>query len=200
MYGGEIVKAATYDQLLASSQEFQDLVNAHNKINTQKTVDSTADIRSTTSKKEIPYTREQLEAPLGDQLIKQEERETGDTGLKPYLQYLHQSNGFIYFTLAIVLHMIFIVGQMLQTYLLAVDLNNSHVDKSKLLIIYSVTGCALAVFLLLRSFSIVFLGCGASKSIFVKLLGSLFRAPMSFYDSTPLGRILSRVRITEVKL
>ncbi|KAL3506675.1 hypothetical protein ACH5RR_032057 [Cinchona calisaya] len=36
-------------------------------------------------------------------------------------------------------------------------------------------------------------GLKASKSIFYVFMTSIFRAPMSFYDSTPLGRILSRV-------
>ncbi|KAL9690109.1 hypothetical protein QQ045_010503 [Rhodiola kirilowii] len=44
-----------------------------------------------------------------------------------------------------------------------------------------------------RSISTVFLGLQSSKSLFTQLLNSLFRAPMSFYDSTPLGRILSRI-------
>ncbi|KAB2596767.1 hypothetical protein D8674_032217 [Pyrus ussuriensis x Pyrus communis] len=47
--------------------------------------------------------------------------------------------------------------------------------------------------LLFRTLATVVLGLEASKSLFSQLLNSLFRAPMSFYDSTPLGRILSRV-------
>ncbi|KAL0304369.1 UNVERIFIED_CONTAM: ABC transporter C family member 10 [Sesamum radiatum] len=37
------------------------------------------------------------------------------------------------------------------------------------------------------------MGMKSSRALFSQLLISLFRAPMSFYDSTPLGRILSRV-------
>ncbi|EEE65131.1 hypothetical protein OsJ_20202 [Oryza sativa Japonica Group] len=37
------------------------------------------------------------------------------------------------------------------------------------------------------------LGMQTSRSLFSQLLNSLFRAPMSFFDSTPLGRVLSRV-------
>ncbi|KAJ4748880.1 hypothetical protein LUZ62_083285 [Rhynchospora pubera] len=42
-------------------------------------------------------------------------------------------------------------------------------------------------------FFVVMLGLVTSKSLFSQLLGSLFHAPMTFYDSTPLGRIISRV-------
>ncbi|RVX04078.1 ABC transporter C family member 8 [Vitis vinifera] len=58
----------------------------------------------------------QLRDSLGEQLIKKEERETGDTGLKPYLQYLKYSKGLFYFFLANLSHIIFIVAQLVQNY------------------------------------------------------------------------------------
>ncbi|GLT54949.1 hypothetical protein SLA2020_281070 [Shorea laevis] len=85
------------------------------------------------------------------------------------------------------------VGQLIQNYWLAADIQNSNISRVKLIAVYSGIGSILVLFLLLRAFSVVGLGFGASLSIFSTLLGSLFRAPMSFYDSTPLGRILSRV-------
>ncbi|CAL5345373.1 unnamed protein product [Camellia sinensis] len=83
MSEGKIVEAATYNQLLACSQQFQNLVNAHKDI--------------VGSEKHIKY--EQLGEPLGDQLVKKEEREIGDMGLKPYIQFLNQSKGFLYLSL-----------------------------------------------------------------------------------------------------
>ncbi|KAH8522074.1 hypothetical protein Peur_040634 [Populus x canadensis] len=197
MSGGEIIRTDTYSQLMASSQEFQDLVNAHkNTAGSDTQVEYDSSKRAETSKTEEiqkVHSKEKLRAPSGDQLIKQEERESGDTGFKPYIQYLSQRKGFLYFSLAIITHIIFIVGQVIQSYWLAANIQNSHVSRVTMFTVYSVIGCSLAVFLLLRSFFIVQLGCGASESIFSTLLTSLFRAPMSFYDSTPLGRILSRV-------
>ncbi|XVE64741.1 hypothetical protein DITRI_Ditri07aG0125600 [Diplodiscus trichospermus] len=193
---GEITEAGTYDQLLASSEKFQDLVNAHNN-----TIGSETDIlcssrrRAMTSKGVIQnvHVKKQPIAPTGEQIIKQEERETGDTGFKPYMQYLRHNKGFLYFTLAVLFHVIFIVGQLMQNYWLAVYIQNYQISRTELLTVFTVIGCTLAVFLLLRSFYVVLLGCAASESIFSTLLKSLFRASMSFYDSTPLGRILSRV-------
>ncbi|KAK4837401.1 hypothetical protein QYF36_005130 [Acer negundo] len=44
------------------------------------------------------YIEKQLEASKGDQLIKQEEREVGDAGLKLYMQYLNQNTDlFLHF-------------------------------------------------------------------------------------------------------
>uniref|UniRef100_A0A2N9FH65 ABC-type xenobiotic transporter n=1 Tax=Fagus sylvatica TaxID=28930 RepID=A0A2N9FH65_FAGSY len=150
---------------------------------------------SSNSKSEIEKNcnEKQLMSSLGDQLIKQEERETGDTGLKPYIQYLKQDKGFLYFSLATICHLIFLAGQIFQNYWLAAHIQDSHVNRVKLITVYSVIGCILVLILLLRSFYIVVLSFGASQLIFSTLLTSLFRAPMSFYDSTPLGRILNRV-------
>lgn len=202
MSAGEIIRASSYDQLLASSQEFQDLVNAHkNTVGSERQAEYGSSERASSSKEEIQqvHVGEQLRAPLGDQLIKQEERERGDAGFKPYIQYLSQSKGFLYFSLATIAHITFIVGQLTQSYFLATDIQNYHVSRANLFTIYTVIGCILAAVLLLRSFLVTLLGCGASESIFSTLLTSLFRAPMSFYDSTPLGRILTRVRVWKSK-
>ncbi|MBA0552215.1 hypothetical protein Golob_023045 [Gossypium lobatum] len=196
MSGGEIIEAGTYDQLLASSQKFQDLVNAHNNtIGSEMDVSYSSNGRVMASKdviKNVQVKEEPIMA-TGEQLIKEEERETGDTGLKPYLQYLRHNKGFLYFTLAILFHVAFIIGQLVQSYWLAAELQSSEVSSKELLTVFTVIGFSLAIFLLLRSFYVVLLGRGASESIFSTLLKSLFRAPMSFYDSTPVGRILSRV-------
>ncbi|CAL5400016.1 unnamed protein product [Camellia sinensis] len=124
MSDGEILQAAPYHQLLASSREFQDLVNAHKETGgVERLEEVSSSQKCETSTKEIRKTHTE-EKSEGDQLIKQEEREVGGIGLKPYMQYLNQNKGYL---------------------------------------------------------------------LFSTLLNSLFRVPMSFYDSTPLGRILSWV-------
>ncbi|KAF9685894.1 hypothetical protein SADUNF_Sadunf03G0102000 [Salix dunnii] len=197
MSAGEILQAAAYDELLASCQEFRELVDAHKDTVGSERNRGYASGKTTTgvSKEAIQKTciREQQTEASGDQLIKKEERETGDTGLKPYVQYLSHRKGFLFCFLTVCLHFLFVVGQLIQNYFLAADIQNPHVSKVELFTIYSVIGLILAVFLLSRSFCLVRLGCDASDSISSTLLNSLFRAPMSFYDSTPLGRILSRV-------
>ncbi|CAI0414780.1 unnamed protein product [Linum tenue] len=204
MSGGEIIRAATYDQLMSSSSEFQKLVDAHkNTVGSESKPaekDSSLSFSSSTTKtatsgEEIQRIRatEQSNAPAQDQLIKQEEKETGDTGFKPYVQYLNHGNGILYYSLALIAHTIFVLGNLLQNYYLAAGIQDPKISKVNLLAVYSAIGGIMAAFLLVRSWLVVKLGCVTSESIFSNLLVSLFRAPMSFYDSTPLGRILSRV-------
>ncbi|XP_043715641.1 ABC transporter C family member 10-like [Telopea speciosissima] len=195
MSDGEILHDAPYYQLLASTREFQDLVNAHKDIAGSERLAEITSQRGKITSAEIKttYTEKQFKATTRDQLIKQEERETGDTGFNPYLQYLNQNKGLLYFTIASLGHIIFAVGQISQNSWMAANVQNPHVSKLMLITVYFVIGCGSTFFLLFRSFFVVVLSIQSSKSIFSQLLNSLFHAPMSFYDSTPLGRILSRV-------
>ncbi|KAK1281532.1 ABC transporter C family member 10 [Acorus calamus] len=134
MSEGEIMSAAPYADLMESSGEFRNLVNAHRDTagpDRLVKVVSSQECEMTSKGTKSKYSDKiQKVKTSSDQLIKREERETGDTGLKPYLLYLGQNKGFF---------------------------------------------------------------LEASKSLFSQLSNALFRAPMSFFDSTPLGRILSRV-------
>ncbi|XP_068644652.1 ABC transporter C family member 10 [Aristolochia californica] len=199
MSNGVIMCAAPYAHLLASSKEFQELVNAHKEtagterlaqvVSSQKHKAPAGEIKKVCMENQ-PST---LKVSTGDQLIKQEEKELGDTGLKPYLQYLKQNKGYLYFSFAVLCHLIFVAGQIMQNSWMAANVQNANVSNGRLISVYLAIGCASAVFLLLRSVFTVVLGLVSSKSLFTQLMYSLFRAPMSFYDSTPLGRILSRV-------
>ncbi|KAI8569712.1 hypothetical protein RHMOL_Rhmol02G0298900 [Rhododendron molle] len=126
MAEGKIVEAATYDHLVASSQQFQNLVNAHKVTSGSELQSQYGFQKLKTPKEEIQkiYTEQHLRESMGDQLIKEEERETGDKGLKPYKQYLNQSKGFLYLFLSIISHFIFIVGQFVQSLWLAADLQD----------------------------------------------------------------------------
>ncbi|KAG5108938.1 hypothetical protein JHK84_045845 [Glycine max] len=196
MSNGKILEAAPYHHLLSSSQEFQDLVNAHKKTaGSDKPMNVTSSKRRSTSVREITqaFKEKHLKEANGDQLIKEEEREIGDTGLKPYMQYLNQTKGYIYFFVASLCHLLFVICQILQNSWMAANVDNSQVSTLRLIVVYFLIGAISTIFLLIRTLLIVALGIQSSTNLFLLLMNSLFRAPMSFYDSTPLGRILSRV-------
>jgi len=196
MSEGVIQQAGPYHQLLTSSQEFQDLVNAHKETaGSNELVDVTFSQRHSSSRKITQDSVEQqFKETNGNQLIKQEEREKGDAGLKPYLQYLNEMRGYIFFSLASLCHLLFVVCQILQNSWMAAKVDDPLIRTLKLILVYFIIGAFSVVFLFTRSLLVVSLGHQSSKKLFSQLMNSLFRAPMSFYDSTPLGRILSRVR------
>ncbi|CAI0546370.1 unnamed protein product [Linum tenue] len=146
------------------------------------------------------YVENQTQVAQGDQLIKKEERETGDTGLKPYIQYLNQNKGYLYFSLAAISHLTFVASQVSQNSWMAANVDNPNISTLKLIGVYLLIGVGSTVFLLSRGISTVILNMQSSRSLFSQLLISLFRAPMSFYDSTPLGRILSRIIVDGIDI
>ncbi|XAR71674.1 Xenobiotic-transporting ATPase [Bertholletia excelsa] len=198
MLDGEILHVGPYHQLLSSSQEFQNLVHAHKETaEAEGLAELASSKKPKTGAKDIKNicTEKKSKSSGGDQLIKQEEREVGDTGFKPYIQYLNQNKGYLYFSLAILFQLCFVGGQILQNSWMAAHVDDPQVSTLKLILVYLVIGLTSILFLFGRAVSTVALGLQSSKSLFSQLLNSLFRAPMSFYDSTPLGRILSRVTV-----
>ncbi|GLJ26358.1 hypothetical protein SUGI_0507790 [Cryptomeria japonica] len=202
MLDGEIRQSGSYQQLLASSEVFQELVNTHkdtmdsNKLavtvppSKDKTVSQEREIQKVKSQK---GQEKSFREPEVDQLVKKEEKETGDSGLKPYVDYLKQNRGFLYCSIAGLSHLVFLTGQILGNTWMAAKVQSPQVSTLMLIIVYSSIAFASSVFQCLRSIFVVVLGLEASKSFFSELMTSLFQAPMSFIDATPLGRILSRV-------
>ncbi|VAI70502.1 unnamed protein product [Triticum turgidum subsp. durum] len=180
-------------------QEFRYLVNDHKDTTGVSDLNNMAHHRA----KDLPiketdgihgnrYIESVKPSPV-DQLIKTEERESGDAGLKPYILYLRQKKGFLYASLSVMSHIIFIAGQISQNSWMAANVQNPDVSALKLISVYIVIGVCTVFFVLSRSIFFVVLGMQTSRSLFSQLLNSLFRAPMSVFDSTPLGRVLSRV-------
>ncbi|TVU06626.1 hypothetical protein EJB05_49850, partial [Eragrostis curvula] len=199
MSGGEIIQSAPYHELLASCLEFRNLVNAHKdtsgvsdhekaplhraeEISIKKTNDIHGSVYG-----------ESVKPSTTDPLNRTEQREMGDTGLKPYMLYLRQNKGFLYASLCVISYVALLCGQISQNSWMAANVQNPNVTTLKLISVYIAIGVGSMFFVLSRSLLIVVLGIETSRSLFLQLLNSLFRAPMSFFDSTPLGRVLSRV-------
>ncbi|KAF7052786.1 hypothetical protein CFC21_060835 [Triticum aestivum] len=162
MSHGQIMHASSYQELLVSSKQSQDLVKAHEVSTDIPNVKKRAYNVGKQFERDAGVihgmAKESIKSSASDQLIKTEEREIGDTGLKPYLMYLGQNKGYIYASL-----------------------------------VYTAIGFGSIIFLLSRALLVVDPGLWTSRPLFAQLLSALFCAPMSFYHSTPLGRILSRV-------
>jgi hypothetical protein len=201
MSDGEVIRSGSYQTLLADCKEFKDLVNGHKDTSGVSDLNNIPPRRAketSINEKDGSHGsryRDYVKPSPADQLIKKEEKETGDAGVKPYMYYLRQNKGLVYASFAVISHMIFIAGQIAQSSWMAANVQNPHISTLKLINVYIVIGVCTMFFLLSRSLSVVILGIQTSRFLFSQLLSSLFRAPMSFFDTTPIGRVLSRVRI-----
>ncbi|XP_026440973.1 ABC transporter C family member 10-like [Papaver somniferum] len=195
MSDGKIQQGDPYHVLLSSNEAFRNLVNTHkDTAGAERHVNVISTDKCRTSSEEIEiFWVKQLKESFDHQLTEQEERETGYTGLKAYVQYLSLNKGFFYFSVAIVCQIVFFAFQIVENYWMAANVQNPQVSKLRLILVYSLIGCSSMFFVLFRCLLTVALGIESSKSLFDQLLNSLFHAPTTFYESTPFGRILSRV-------
>jgi len=206
---GEIWQAGPYNELRSTGTGFEELVMAHEEVMGGSNMEFSSNAKTPEQLPRIPSRsrsrREEDAIQLArakqsaTQLTEQEQKETGNTGLKTYLDYLRQANGFKYLFLSLANQLIFVVGQVASNWWLASEVGNPAMSTSKLLLIYSSIALPTGLFVFFRSALLATLGVVSSRSFFEDMIGSLFRAPMAFFDSTPTGRVLSRVCITSQK-
>lgn len=134
----------------------------------------------------------------GVQLTEDEEKETGDVGCKPFLDYLLVSKGSLLLGLGLLAQAGFVAFQAGSTYWLAYAIQFPKINNGILIGVYSGISTASAVFVYFRGLSAALLGLKASKAFFSGFTNSIFKAPMLFFDSTPVGRILTRVRLSQI--
>ena len=67
-----------------------------------------------------------------------------------------------------------------------------HTHSGCYLGIYAGIGLFQVTFILFASFTLALAGIFASRTLHTGMLKNILRSPMSFFDTTPLGRILNR--------
>lgn len=206
MENGQITQAGTYDKLLKAGTAFEQLVNAHkSSITILKSIDhqtqtgkqrTTRDLESVGSNSLRQNSDAEIlfKAISTVQLTEDEEKEIGDLGWEPYKDYLYVSKGSFFLTLVICAQSSFVILQCLSTYWLAIGVQISNISSAILVGVYAALSIISCSFTYFRSYFAAHLGLRASRAFFTGLMDSVFKAPMLFFDSTPVGRILTRVR------
>ncbi|KAG2246903.1 hypothetical protein Bca52824_086531 [Brassica carinata] len=82
--------------------------------------------------------------------------------------------------------------QAASTYWLAFSIGIPKLSTTMVIGVYSVISTLSAGFVYSRAVTTVYLGLKASKAFFSGFTNAVFKAPMLFFDSTPVGRILTR--------
>ena len=143
---------------------------------------------------EIPDDKESLR-----QLVKKEEREKGRLSYGIYWAYITAVAGGAFVPIFILAQITFQVLQILSNYWMAwgtpaVEGQAAKVSSKVLITVYCLLAVSSTAFVMLRAIITSIVGLKTAQKYFLNMLRSVFRAPMSFFDSTPTGRILNRVR------
>ncbi|CAL5438817.1 unnamed protein product [Camellia sinensis] len=124
--------------------------------------------------------------------LTEEEKEIGNVGWKQFLDYILVSKGSLMLSSVIITQIGFVALQAVSSYWLAFSIQIPKIGSSILIGVYTTISTISTIFVYLRSLSAALLGLKASKAFFSNFTNSIFNAPMLFFDSTPVGRILTR--------
>lgn len=156
---------------------------------------STSDQKAIKEKKKAKRARKK-------QLVQEEERERGRVSMKIYLSYMAAAYKGLLIPLIILAQALFQVLQIASNWWMAWANPQTEGGLPKtspmvLLSVFMALAFGSSCFIFVRAVLVATFGLEAAQKLFVKMLRSVFRAPMSFFDSTPAGRILNRVSIDQ---
>lgn len=220
MRDGKIVQSGKYNELRDSDLDFSALVAAHET--SMELVETNPAVSSVNVKqapesphKQVPRSVEngsgqsELNGEPGEsksdkgssKLIEDEERETGRVSLSVYKKYSTEVYGWWGITVVILISILWQLSQMSSDYWLAYQTSDELNFVASLFIgIYTAIAVVSCVFMAVRSVLVAFLGLKTAQSFFNQILNSILHAPMSFFDTTPSGRILSRASSDQVNI
>lgn len=216
--------------LVAAHNQAMDLVNAEeeeedtnvvvNKLDRQSSSRSSFDRVVSTEvlaeKLALSSSQQQLEKlPTSDsfvesrvpegssKLIDEEQRETGRVSWMVYWLYLTKAFGGGA-VLVLLLNQSFWQAALLASdYWLSYEIptdSSETINKGKFISVYVILNAAAWLGVLVRVTVVAAIGLKTAQVFFLDMLRNIFRAPMSFFDTTPSGRILSRFTADQTNL
>ncbi|XP_070006835.1 ABC transporter C family member 3-like [Nicotiana sylvestris] len=210
MKDGRISETGKYNDLLKLGSDFMELVGAHQEALTaidtvkgealRKSEEMTGDNTNVQKDKNISDGQNgKVDDIVGTkgQIVQEEEREKGSVGFSVYWKYITTAYGGALVPFMLLAQVGFQLLQIGSNYWMAwaTPVSKSEpppVGSSTLIIVYVALGIASALCILARTMFLVTAGYKTASLLFHKMHLCIFRAPMSFFDATPSGRILNR--------
>ncbi|KAH7909505.1 ABC protein [Hygrophoropsis aurantiaca] len=203
MNNGVIAESGTYDQLISNAGVFARLDKEFGGHSTeddklQEDVDEVAVPHQGTTiadaKLKSARAREGATGTgkLEGRLMVKEKRATGSVSLGVYWTYLVAARGYVTAPLVVFFMVIMQSSQILNSYTLVWwEANTWNRPNSFYQILYGCLGVCQAIFTFFLGAGMDFMAFYVSQNLHHDAVANIFYAPMSFFDTTPMGRILS---------
>ncbi|KAH9652209.1 ABC transporter C family member 3 [Citrus sinensis] len=213
---GKITQAGKYTDVINSGTDFMELVDAHKQaLSTLDSIEgrplsekgsangendgtsATDGVVKEVENKEVQNDREDKVAEPQRQLVQEEEREKGKVEFSVYWKYITAAYGGVLVPFILLAQTLFQILQIASNYWIAWATPASkdikpRVTGSMLLIVFVALAFGSSFCILARSTLLATAGYKTATLLFNKMHYCIFRAPMSFFDATPSGRIINR--------
>ncbi|GLT49342.1 hypothetical protein SLA2020_229060 [Shorea laevis] len=203
---GMIVQSGKYDNLLNSGMDFGALVAAHEtsmelvEVGATKPGENSSKLTNSASNVgEANGETKSLDHPKPDKgnsrLVEDEERETGKVSLCVYKLYCTKAFGWWGVAAVLLLSLTWQASIMAGDYWLSHETSAEGAvsfNPATFISVYGIIAAVSVVLIVCRAFFVTIMGLKTAQIFFRQILRSILHAPMSFFDTTPSGRILSR--------
>ncbi|KAJ0255573.1 ABC transporter C family member 9 [Hirschfeldia incana] len=214
MQNGRVMQAGKFQELLKQNIGFEVLVGAHNdalesilsiekssrnfKEEAKEDDDAAAIAESLQTQRDSEHNISTENKKKEAKLVQDEETEKGVIGKEVYLAYLRTVKGGLLVPIIILAQSCFQMLQIASNYWMAWTApptaeSTPKLSMDKILLVYALLAAGSSLCVLARTILVAIGGLSTAEKFFSRMLCSIFRAPMSFFDSTPTGRILNRV-------
>ncbi|KAK4616029.1 ABC-type transporter cicA [Fulvia fulva] len=190
MKDGAIHKIATFPQLMESDQEFQELMKTTAAEETKEDVEEVLEDEIEDEKTNAKKKKGKKPAAA---LMQNEERAVKSVGWGVYVAYI-KASGSIMIAPLILFLLIISQGANIMTSLWLSYWTSGRFGLSLGIYIgvYATLGVVQALLMFAFSVTLTVYGTRASKTMLDRAMYRVLRAPMSFFDTTPMGRITNR--------
>ena len=190
MQDGRIDAIDTFDNLMANNEEFVKLMAITAVEEKEEEVAHVNDDEIAEEQKvQTKRTKKQTAAAL----MQAEERATSSVSWSVYVAYIKASGSIMVLPLILFLLVASQGANIITNIWLSWWVSDKyHLSRGAYIGVYSALGAAQAILMFAFSYGLSYFGTRASKVMLQDAILRVLRAPMSFFDTTPLGRITNR--------
>ncbi|KAH9013509.1 ABC transporter [Lactarius pseudohatsudake] len=190
---GRITEHGAFDELMANREEFARTFDEFvTKDQTESKGEKAVDVEVADADADENI-KKRRDAKRSAQFMQAEERNTGAVNFQVYKQYILSGNGMVLLPVMFVATVLMQISFVLSSYWL-VWWQELQWKRSQgfYMAIYATLGVGQAIAALLNGTTVAFIAYSASRRTHENAITRVMLSPMSFFETTPVGRIMNR--------